>query len=227
MPAMMTLTPDLILDAYRQGLFPMAYSAHSPHVRWVRPEMRGQLSIPRIHIPGKLRKALNSGRAGGRAYTVTTDTAFAEVIAACGEETAERPETWINDSIAGVYRELHRLGHAHSVEFRVDGRLEGGLYGLALGGAFFGESMFSRTPGASKIALLHLAARLWRGGFVLLDTQFVNPHLLQFGAYEVPDAGYMRQLRRALRLEADFRLEEVPEGDILRAYLAMRRALPG
>lgn len=217
-----TLSPDLVLEAYRQGLFPMAYSADSLYVHWVRPEMRGQLSIPHMHIPRKLQKTLLSGKNVATPYTIRINTAFAEVIAACAETDENRSETWINGSIAEACIALHKLGHAHSVECWQDGRLAGGLYGLALGGAFFGESMFSRESNASKIALAHLAARLWKGGFTLLDTQFVNPHLLQFGAYEVPDAEYMKQLRRALRIKADFRLEGLEESALIHEYLAMR-----
>ncbi|MCC6597533.1 MAG: leucyl/phenylalanyl-tRNA--protein transferase [Alphaproteobacteria bacterium] len=213
------LTPELILEAYRQGLFPMAYSADSKQVHWVRPEMRGQLSIPNLHIPGKLGKTLLAGKIRGFPYEVRINTAFAEVITACARLSEKRAETWINQGIIESYCALHALGRAHSVECWREGKLIGGLYGLALGGAFFGESMFSRESNASKIALVHLAARLWQGGFTVLDTQFVNPHLLQFGVYEVPDKEYMKQLKMALSQQADFLLAGVEERSLIRAYL--------
>lgn len=217
-----TLSPELVLEAYRQGLFPMAYSAGSLHIHWIRPDMRGQLSIPHMHIPRKLKKILLSGKNMDASYTVRINTAFTAVIAGCAETDENRSETWINGPIAEACIALHKLGHTHSVECWQDGRLVGGLYGLAIGGVFFGESMFSRKSNASKIALIHLVARLWKGGFTLLDTQFVNPHLLQFGAYEVPDAEYMKQLRRALQIKADFRHDDLEESTLIREYLTMR-----
>lgn len=211
------LTPDLILKAYSKGLFPMAYSAGSPHINWICPEMRGQLSIPAMHIPRSLLKRVKQG-----AYEVRIDTAFADVIALCAQAAADRPETWINDSIAETFCALHDQGHAHSVECWHDGELLGGLYGLKIGGAFFGESMFSRATDASKVALIHLAARLYKGGFKILDTQFVNDHLEQFGVYEIVHTDYMQKLESVLAMETDFTLKNTSEPDILSEYLAMR-----
>jgi len=213
----LVLTPALILDAYRHGLFPMAYSGESAHINWVCPEMRGQLSIPDLHIPRSLLKTLRRGP-----YEVCVNRDFAGVITECAVTDDSRPETWINDSIRSVFVDLHQHGHAHSVECWQDGDLVGGLYGLAIGGAFFGESMFSRARDASKIALVHLAARLWRGGFSLLDTQFTNDHLEQFGVYEVAHEEYVVQLNAAVKIESDFALEGLGEQEILAEYLAGR-----
>jgi len=216
----LVLTPELILDAYSQGLFPMAYNAESPYVHWICPEERGQLSITDIHFPRRLIKTIRNAP-----YCIKIDSDFSGVIALCAENSATRPETWINDSIRDVFIKLHNAGHAHSVEAWLDGELVGGLYGLAIGGAFFGESMFSRATDSSKIVLAHLVARLWKGGFTLLDTQFVNDHLKQFGVYEVPHETYMMQLQEALMVKADFHLNEIDmnEQDLVRAYFEMRK----
>ncbi|MFK7839863.1 MAG: leucyl/phenylalanyl-tRNA--protein transferase [Bdellovibrionales bacterium] len=218
------LTPELILEAYSQGLFPMAYSAESPYVHWVCPEERGQLSIEAIHFPKRLIKTIRSG-----SYIVRINTDFSGVIAMCAENTSDRPETWINDSIRDVFIQLHKRGHAHSIEawcYDDEGeeRLVGGLYGLAIGGAFFGESMFSRATDASKIALAHLVARLWKGGFQLLDTQFVNDHLKQFGVYEIAHDDYIQILHRAIQRDADFHLigDDISEDDLVAEYFEMR-----
>ncbi|NCT41374.1 MAG: leucyl/phenylalanyl-tRNA--protein transferase [Alphaproteobacteria bacterium] len=216
------LTPELILDAYSQGLFPMAYSAESPYVHWVCPEDRGQLSITDIHFPRRLIKTIRN-----EPYRIKINADFSGVVAMCGENTPTRPETWINDSIRDVFIKLHKMGHAHSVEaWNDEGELVGGLYGLAMGGAFFGESMFSRATDASKITLAHLVARLWKGGFVLLDTQFVNEHLEQFGVYEVTHEQYLMQLTEALSHRVDFCLsdDDIDEGDLVRAYFEMRKS---
>ena len=218
------LTPELILQAYAQGLFPMAYNAESPYVHWICPEERGQLSIEDIHFSKKLVKTVRQAP-----YTIKINHDFSGVIAMCAETTSERPETWINESIRDVFIKLHKMGHAHSIEAwreTEDGdELVGGLYGLAIGGAFFGESMFSRATDASKIALVHLVARLWKGGFTLLDTQFVNDHLKQFGVYEVTHEQYQMQLEEAVAVEADFLLnsEDVNERDLVTAYFEMRK----
>ena len=196
----------------------MAYSADSPHINWICPEQRGQLSITDIHIPRSLLKRVKQ-----QAYEVRIDTAFDQVITACAEDAPDRPETWINDSIKSVFGQLHTMGHAHSIECWHAGELLGGLYGLKIGGVFFGESMFSRATDASKVALVHLVARLWAGGFKMLDTQFVNDHLEQFGVYEMDHAGYMAELDNVLTGKADFTLKNMPEADILTNYLAMRR----
>ena len=156
-------------------------------------------------MPRRLRRVLRRAP-----FEVRADTAFARVIRSCARRTQERPTTWINDEIIRLYTELQEMDHAHSVECWRDGTLVGGLYGVAIGGAFFGESMFSRVPDASKVALVHLVARLRRGGFVLLDTQFVTPHLRQFGAVEIPRSRYRVRLAAALKVQARFHRELDP-----------------
>lgn len=222
----LVLTPELILEAYRQGLFPMAYNAESPYIHWICPEERGQLSITDIHFPKRLIKTIRNAP-----YIIKIDTDFSGVIAMCAETNASRPETWINESIRDVFIKLHKAGHAHSVEAWQetddDGEvLVGGVYGLAIGGAFFGESMFSRARDASKVTLAHLVARLWKGGFTMLDTQFVNDHLKQFGVYEVPHEAYKAQLDDVVLAEADFHLSgmEMSEDALIDAYFEMRKS---
>jgi leucyl/phenylalanyl-tRNA--protein transferase len=194
-----TLTPAVVLRAYAMGIFPMARARDATTVQWVAPVVRGILPLDGFHVPRRLARTLRR-----RPFAIRCDTAFAAVVAGCAEPRAGHPETWINDEIARVFCELHRLGYAHSVEAWEGDRLIGGLYGLALGGAFFGESMFSRRTDASKIVLVHLVARLRHGGFVLLDTQFVTEHLRQFGAIELPHAAYLARLDQALRCRAVF-----------------------
>ncbi len=189
------ITPALLLHAYACGVFPMAESAEDPELFWVDPERRGVLPLDGLHVGRSLRKAFLGG-----GFEIRVDSDFEGVLRGC----SERPETWINASIARLYRDLHRMGHVHSVEIFVDGALGGGLYGVSLGGAFFGESMFSRTPDASKLALVALVARLRHGGFELLDTQFVTDHLRRLGCVEIDRAVYHRRLRRAIAQEADF-----------------------
>jgi len=189
------ITPELLLRAYAAGVFPMADSAEADEVFWVDPRRRGVLPLHQFHLPRSLRKRILQG-----GYAVRVDQAFDEVVAAC----ADRPETWINPTIRALYGGLYRMGHAHSVEVWIDGRLAGGLYGVRLGGAFFGESMFSAARDASKIALVFLVARLKAGGFRLLDTQFTTPHLERFGARTLPRARYHELLDRALAAPADF-----------------------
>lgn len=205
------------MEAYRQGLFPMAYNSGSPYIHWICPELRGQLSIKEIHIPKRLQKTVEKAPFG-----ITINTAFEEVVHGCAESTPKRPETWINTPIFNVFCELHKRGHAHSLECWKGEKLVGGIYGLAIGGAFFGESMFSRETDASKVALLNLVARLWKGGFTLFDTQFVNEHLKQFGAYEVPHSEYKLHLNIALPRNADFILDGIDQARIMTDYLAMR-----
>lgn len=213
----LVLTPELILEAYRQGLFPMAYNAGSPFVHWICPDLRGQLSIDNLHIPRSLQKILKKND-----YTITVDKAFHAVIAGCAESRETRPETWINADIMKVFCALHERGHAHSVEVWRERELVGGIYGLEIGAAFFGESMFSREPNTSKIALVHLMARCWKGGFELFDTQFVNDHLKQFGVYEVPHTDYKKLLAKALKHKADFMLHDLNENEIMQEYLHKR-----
>ena len=209
------LTPEVLLRVYAAGLFPMAEDADDPGLFWVDPEFRGILPLDGFHVPRRLQRTLNKGP-----FDVRVDTAFDEVIAACAEPAPDRPTTWINDEIRRLYSGLRRIGHAHSVECWREGRLVGGLYGVTLGGAFFGESMFSRETDASKVALCHLVARLRRGGFTLLDTQFATDHLARFGVIEIPRAHYRKLLAEALQVDARFYLGALSEGD-----LAFRQSL--
>lgn len=193
------LTPELLLHAYAMGVFPMADDYDDPAINWIEPHRRGVIPLDRFHVPRSLAKAI---RRGG--FSIRVDHGFEAVIRACAEPTLGRQRTWLNEQLIGLYVELARLGHAHSVEIWRDGSLVGGLYGLALGGAFFGESMFSRMRDASKIALVHLVDRLRAGGFTLLDAQFLTAHLERFGAVEISRAAYLRRLRLALDTEASF-----------------------
>lgn len=195
---MTELTAQLLLQAYTAGYFPMAESKESRELYWFDPRQRGILPLERFHVPRRLRRTLRQGR-----FVVTWDEDFHGVIEGCAEATTERPDTWINTDIIRLYSELHAMGFAHSVEARCDGALVGGLYGVALGGAFFGESMFSRVTDASKVALVHLVARLKGAGFSLLDTQFITEHLTQFGACEISRSEYRRRLSHALALRPD------------------------
>lgn len=213
------LTPELLLAAYTQGLFPMADGAESDYVHWICPEMRGQLSIPDMHVPRRLKKNVRQMKLGGVPYRIQVNQNFEAVIDECGRETAERPETWINPDIKKAYITLHEKGFAHSVECYQEEALVGGLYGVAIGGAFFGESMFSRVRDASKVCLVHLAARLYDAGFEILDTQFSNDHLTQFGIYEVPHETYLNDLDEAMRLPCKFDVVGVSEKQLVRAYL--------
>ncbi len=181
-----------MLRAYRAGLFPMAETRGGDRLYWLDPEQRGVLPLDEFHLPRRLARTVGSGE-----YEVVADRDFAGVIAACADATPGREDTWINADIERLFLSLHRQGHAHSVEAYRGGELAGGLYGVVLGGAFFGESMFSRARDASKVALVHLVARLRLGGFSLLDTQFVTTHLAQFGAREVPRARYRALLDAA------------------------------
>ncbi len=196
---MFALTPDLLLRAYAVGIFPMAESAEDAEVFWVDPEQRGILPLDGFHLPRRLKRTLRSGF-----FEIRCDTAFEEVVRACAESTEDRPKTWINDEIVRLYLALFRRGCAHSVEAWRGNELLGGLYGVRLRAAFFGESMFSRTTDASKVALAHLVARLKLGGFRLLDTQFVTSHLEQFGAVEISRSDYHARLTEALTADAHF-----------------------
>lgn len=199
---MTDLTPELLLRAYAVGIFPMADSRTSKHLYWLDPELRGIIPLDGFHISRRLRKTVRRSP-----FEVCVDRAFREIIAACAEGREGRPESWINQDIRRLYISLHEMGVAHSVECWREGALTGGLYGVALGGAFFGESMFSRARDASKVALVHLVARLKAGGFTLLDTQFVTKHLQQFGAIEITRSEYRRRLSQALHQSAVFPLE--------------------
>ena len=206
---MAELTPEILLRAYSVGLFPMAESADDADVFWVDPDRRGILPLDGFHLPRRLARRIRHNP-----FTVSVDTAFADVIDGCAERTPGRRETWINGQIRELYGALFAMGHAHSIECRRDGRLVGGLYGVHIGGAFFGESMFTRETDASKVALVHLVARLRNGGFRLLDTQFVTDHLAGFGTIEVERQAYRRLLARAIAVPADLPVE-MSDGEAL------------
>ena len=194
----LTLTPGLLLQAYAAGIFPMSEHRDDPHVFWVDPRRRGVLPLDGFHISRSLARRM---RRGG--YAVTLNCDFAGVLDAC----ADREDTWINAEIRRLYLDLHARGHAHALEIRQDGLLAGGVYGVALGGAFFGESMFSRRTDGSKLALAHLTDHLRRCGFVLFDTQFITPHLASLGAVEISRDDYHARLHEALDLPADIRAQ--------------------
>lgn len=187
------ITPELLLRAYSIGLFPMSDAADDPEIFWVEPEMRGILPLDSFHISKSLAKAVRR-----QPFDIRFDTAFDAVVEKCAEEAEDRPSTWINDTIKELYGALHRIGHAHSVEAWEGDALVGGLYGVSLGSAFFGESMFSRRTNASKICLVHLVERLKMRGFTLLDTQFTTEHLKTFGAIDVPKQDYLKLLDGAM-----------------------------
>ena len=196
---MTDITAELVLKAYTYGVFPMAKSRGEADVFWVQPKLRGVIPLDRFHVSRSLRKRLRRGT-----YAVTVDTAFAAVMAGCAESTDCRADTWINARIIGLFTELHDAGLAHSVETWEGGHLVGGLYGLAMGAAFFGESMFSRATDASKVALCHLVGVLKAGDFALLDTQFITEHLKQFGTVEISQKEYLVQLSTALARQGTF-----------------------
>jgi leucyl/phenylalanyl-tRNA--protein transferase len=203
---MMTLTPDLLLHAYSVGVFPMAESRDDPEVFWVDPKRRGVFPIGGFRLSRSLAKTIRKGD-----YEVRVNHDFAAVVDGC----ADREETWINPEIRDRYIDLHEQGNAHSVEIYHDGHLSGGVYGVSLAGAFFGESMFSRRRDASKIALAYLLDRLEISGFTLCDTQFLTAHLASLGAVEISRASYRRQLASALEVEADFTAAAVPSPQAL------------
>jgi len=187
------ITPDLLLRAYSIGLFPMADSADDPELFWVEPELRGIIPLDDFHISKSLAKTIRRAP-----FDIRYDTAFEQVMDGCAAPAPDRPTTWINGKIRSLYATLHSMGHAHCVEAWDGEELVGGLYGVSLGSAFFGESMFSRRTDASKICLVHLVERLRKRGFVLLDTQFTTEHLKNFGAIDVPKARYEKMLARAV-----------------------------
>ncbi len=193
------ITPQVLLKAYTCGIFPMAESADDPALYWIEPQHRGILPLDGVHVPRRLVRTLRT-----TPLQVRIDTDIVGVIEGCAASRPGRRSTWINDRIRSLYRDLFNLGHCHTVEVWNDKRLIGGLYGVALNGAFFGESMFSYERDASKIALVYLAARLAYGGFRLLDTQFVTDHLRQFGTVELGRDEFHRLLEKALAVEADF-----------------------
>src|SRR5499425_1200780 len=197
--AFIEITPEVLLKAYACGVFPMAESAEDPALYWIEPEMRGIIPLDRFHVPSRLARTVRSDR-----YTITINRNFDGVLDGCAEPQPGRPRTWINARIRVLYRKLYDRRHCHSIEVYDGDALVGGLYGVSLGRAFFGESMFHRARDASKVALVHLVARLKAGGFRLLDTQFVTDHLKTFGAVEVPRRQYHKLLADALLGEADF-----------------------
>ena len=194
---MATLDPDLLLRAYTVGVFPMADSRRAREIFWVEPKKRGVLPLDSFHLSRSLAKTLKSER-----FTVTADRDFSAIVRLCAEPTEQRPDTWINPEIERAYAALHARGHAHSIECWLDGELVGGLYGVKLAGAFFGESMFSRVSDASKVALAHLVCRLKVGDFKLLDCQFITDHLASLGAIEIDRDRYVALLDAALGVSA-------------------------
>ena len=193
------ITPELIVRAYRAGIFPMSEDAEDEDLFWVSPEMRGVIPLDGFRLSTSLRKAIRKS-----GFTVKVDTDFEAIIEGCATVGAERDTTWINRTIRAVYGELFRRGVAHTVEVWDGAELVGGLYGLAIGGAFFGESMFHRRTNASKMAMAHLVERLKAGGFVLLDTQFVTDHLASLGGIEIPREQYEERLAEALLVAGDW-----------------------
>jgi leucyl/phenylalanyl-tRNA--protein transferase len=195
----MILDADTLLECYRRGVFPMGEARDDPRVMIVEPRLRGVIDPGRFHMSRRLARTVRAD-----VFEVSVDRDFDGVVSACAASAPDREDTWINRPIRLLYSELHARGAAHSVECRTDGVLVGGLYGVSIGGAFFGESMFSRARDASKVALVHLVARLLAGGYALLDCQFQTEHLEQFGTEEIPQADYLTLLERALTLPADF-----------------------
>lgn len=203
-PEFSASTADDVFDAhallrcYANGVFPMGEARDDPRVFLVEPDQRGVIPLEDFHIPTRLKRTVRR-----EPFEVRVNTAFLNVVDACAAPAQGREDTWINAPIRHLYSQLHARGHAHSIECWFDETLVGGLYGVSLGGAFFGESMFSRATDASKVALVHLVARLKRSGFVLLDAQFITEHLTQFGTREIPQNAYLRKLGPALKLQGD------------------------
>ncbi len=213
-----TFPSQIILDAYREGIFPMAESGDEENFAFYKPYQRGLLSITDLHIPAKLLKKIRKG-----GYSVSVNKAFRDIIDGCAAQTERRAKTWINRPIRNMFVQLHREGHAHSVEvWSAQGALMGGLYGVAIGAVFCGESMVSFEEDGSKIALVFLCALLHHGGYTVLDTQFLNPHLLQFGAYEIPQAAYEALIRVQMNQSARPITQIVPDNALMAAYLANR-----
>lgn len=189
----MLVTPQILLKAYSCGLFPMSEAADDPDLFWVDPDERGIIPLDSFHIPRSLKKTINRGT-----YDIKINSNFAQVMTECAKETDNRPSTWINQTILRLYNQLHHMGHAHSVEAWLNDELVGGLYGVTLGSAFFGESMFSRQADASKVCLVSLVEHMKEKGFTLLDTQFTTDHLKRFGAIDIPRAEYSILLEEAM-----------------------------
>ena len=197
--ARVEITPEILLRAYAAGIFPMAEDADDPGLFWIEPQQRGTFPLDAIHVPRRLARTVRADH-----FEVRIDTDFDGVIAGCAAPAEDRDRTWINARIRRLYGELFDLGHCHTVEAWRDGRLVGGLYGVKLGAAFFGESMFHRERDASKVAFVHLAARLKAGGFKLLDAQFVTEHLARFGAVEIGRRDYKRLLGRSIEADGNW-----------------------
>ena len=197
--AFVGITPEVLLKAYACGIFPMAESAEDPALYWIEPEKRGIIPLEAFHIPARIARTVRSER-----FEIAVNRDFEGVLDGCAEPQPDRARTWINERIRTLYQKLYNIGHCHSIEAYDNGVLAGGLYGVCLGRAFFGESMFHRSRDASKVALVHLVARLRAGGFTLLDTQFVTDHLKTFGAAEVSRRQYHKLLEASLIGEADF-----------------------
>jgi leucyl/phenylalanyl-tRNA---protein transferase len=202
------ITPEILLKAYAAGIFPMAEDADDPSLFWVEPRERGIIPLDRFHMSKRLARTVRSDH-----FQVRVDQDYDAVVAGCAAPGSDREKTWISGRIRDLYGELFDAGYCHTVEVYRDNRLVGGLYGVRLKGAFFGESMFHTERDASKVALVHLVARLRRGGFSLLDTQFVTSHLAQFGAIEVPRQRYKQMLRAAMDHDADWHVW--PQGAVL------------
>ncbi len=202
------LTPELLLSAYSIGLFPMAESADDPFLHWIDPDLRGAMEIGDFHVPRRLRKLIRQAP-----FSIRVNTAFRQTMEFCAEEADNRPDTWINDTILDLYTELHEQGQAHSVECWLEERMVGGLYGVSLGAAFFGESMFSRVNNASKVALVALVAIMKKSGFTLLDCQFWTEHLSQFGITEIERDVYQELLQSALMERPQF-VEEITASEL-------------
>ncbi len=195
------ITPELVLNAYAQGVFPMAESAVSSEVYWVDPKMRGIIPLNEFHLSRKLAKRIRQ-----QPFDIKIDTAFTQVIAGCAasETSGNRKETWINEEIISLYSDLFDKGFVHTIECWQGNKIVGGLYGVSIAGAFCGESMFHRATDASKIALCYLVARLKKGGYHILDTQFITSHLAQFGAIEIPRQDYKKRLKQAMMMDGNF-----------------------
>ncbi len=216
--ALVDITPEVLLKAYACGIFPMAESAEDPALYWIEPERRGIIPLDRFHVPNRLARTVRSSR-----FTVAVDRDFDAVLDGCSQPMLGRTRTWINARIRNLYRRLHERGDCHTVEVYEGGELVGGLYGVSLGRAFFGESMFHRARDASKVALVHLVARLKAGRYRLLDTQFVTEHLRTFGAIEVSRPAYHKLLEAALVGEGNFgalALDRPISGSVVLARLA-------
>ena len=220
--ALVEITPEVLLKAYACGIFPMAENADDPALYWIEPEHRGIIPLIGFHVPTRLARTIRADR-----FTVLADRDFEAVIEGCAAPAPGRPHTWINDRIRRLYRGLYDIGHCHTVEVYDGADLVGGLYGVSLGSTFFGESMFHTARDASKVALVHLVARLKAGGFRLLDTQFVTDHLKTFGATEVPRRQYHKLLADALVGEADFAVFPLSEPIPGTTALAQAIAPPG